>query len=116
MSRLIVGRLAGGSELDTSGKVALLVSSTEQEQQRGPELFGGSGGTHIGAVSERDGSDRHRRRERHATKLRPILEHHTGNHSNPEASLDETQYRIHLTAFDGKPGSEPGALARCQRH
>jgi hypothetical protein len=116
MSRLIAGRFTGGNEFNAGGKIALLICTTEQVQQRGSELVGGSSRTHIGAMSERDGPDRHRGRKRHATKLRPILEHHTGDHSDPEASLDEAQYCIHFTAFDGKPGSEAGALARRQRH
>jgi hypothetical protein len=44
------------------------------------------------------------------------LEDHAGDYSNPKASLDETQNRIHLTSFNGKPGSEAGTLARCERH
>jgi hypothetical protein len=44
------------------------------------------------------------------------LEDHAGDHSDSKASFDETQYRIHLTSFDGEPGSEAGTLACRERY
>jgi len=89
----------------------------EQLQQRGAEFLGGSGGTHVGSVSECNRPDWHGRRERHTTQLGSILENHAGDHRDPESRFDETEYRVHLASLDGKPWRKASALTggKCHR-
>jgi hypothetical protein len=108
---LSAGWFAWTNELDASRQTALSVCTAEQLQQRGAELFSGSGWTYVGAVSKRNGPDRHGRCERHSSKLRAILHNHARHHSDPEASFDEAEYRVHLAPFDGETWLKSCSLA-----
>jgi hypothetical protein len=62
-------------------------------------------------VRKRDGPGWHGGCEWHSSKLRTILHNHAGHDSDPDASFDEAEYRIHLAPFDGETWLKSCSLA-----